>query len=472
MVFSSLTFLYFFLPLTLIFYYISPRRRWRNAVLLLASLLFYSWGEPKYLLLMLAASAEAYAGGLALHHFQLIGDDKRRKAAFIITLVLLTANLFVFKYLGFTAESLGKLLGRRFALAEIALPIGISFYTFQIISYVIDLYRGEIAVQRNYLRLLLYMSFFPQLIAGPIVRYKTVAEEIVSRRESLEDAMAGSRRFIIGLAKKVLIANGAAELAELIYAGGAGFGTAFYWLAAVAYTLQIYFDFSGYSDMAIGLGRIFGFHFLENFNYPYAALSVTDFWRRWHISLSSWFRDYVYIPLGGNRVGRARWIFNILLVWALTGLWHGASWNFVLWGLYYGLILVLEKLALGKALARLPGLCRWLYTAIVVTVGWVIFDLTDFPQLLGALRMMFSFTPSDYLGVLTADAGTLYSFVYIPLGLIFMLPPPRRLVSLIERYESATVFCVLQCLFYFALLFLCVAFILSSSFNPFIYFRF
>ena len=310
MVFSSITFVYAFFPLVAVAYYLSKNRVYRNVVLLLASLLFYSWGEPRFLLLMLAATLAAYCGGLLMER-----STAHKRLILIVTVVLLVGNLFVFKYLNFFSENLSALFGWR-ALPKLTLPIGISFYTFQILSYVIDLYRGEIRVQRNYFYLLLYVSFFPQLIAGPIVRYETVEQEILERRESIDDVAAGLRRFILGLAKKVILANNIARIAETIYAGdSAVYGTTLYWLAAVAYALQIYFDFSGYSDMAIGLGRMFGFHFLENFDHPYTALSITDFWRRWHISLSTWFRDYVYIPLGGNRVKKSRWIRNILVVW-------------------------------------------------------------------------------------------------------------------------------------------------------------
>ena len=329
MVFSSITFVYAFFPLVAVAYYLSKNRVYRNVVLLLASLLFYSWGEPRFLLLMLAATLAAYCGGLLMER-----STAHKRLILIVTVVLLVGNLFVFKYLNFFSENLSALFGWR-ALPKLTLPIGISFYTFQILSYVIDLYRGEIRVQRNYFYLLLYVSFFPQLIAGPIVRYETVEQEILERRESIDDVAAGLRRFILGLAKKVILANNIARIAETIYAGdSAVYGTALYWLAAVAYALQIYFDFSGYSDMAIGLGRMFGFHFLENFDHPYTALSITDFWRRWHISLSTWFRDYVYIPLGGNRVKKSRWIRNILVVWALTGFWHAEGRALALYGVF------------------------------------------------------------------------------------------------------------------------------------------
>ena len=460
MVFSSLSFLACFLPLTAAAYFLVPRRGWRNGVLLLASLVFYAWGEPKYVLLMLAAALAAWLGGLAMARTR----GRARTAVYVLTLCLLTANLLVFKYLNFFADNLGALLGRDLGLARLALPIGISFYTFQILSYVIDLRRGEVAVQRSYFRLLLYLSCFPQLIAGPIVRYATVERELTERRETLDGAASGLRRFALGLAKKVLLTNSCAELPALVYGGDpAVFGSAMYWLAALAYALQLYFDFSGYSDMAIGLGRVFGFRFPENFDYPYLAKSVTEFWRRWHITLSSWFRDYVYIPLGGNRVSRWKWVRNILIVWALTGFWHGAQWNFLLWGVYYGALLLLEKLWLGKHIRRLPGAVQWLYTAFLVTLGWVLFDRTEPGALAQTLRMLFAFAPTDWAGVVAHGTDVLYAPVYLVLGAVCCLPLRRRL-----RPRSALLKNLIACV----LLGLSLVFILSSSFNPFIYFRF
>lgn len=460
MVFSSITFVYAFFPLVAVAYYLSKSRVYRNVVLLLASLLFYSWGEPRFLLLMLAATLAAYCGGLLMER-----STAHKRLILIVTVVLLVGNLFVFKYLNFFSENLSALFGWR-ALPKLTLPIGISFYTFQILSYVIDLYRGEIRVQRNYFYLLLYVSFFPQLIAGPIVRYETVEQEILERRESIDDVAAGLRRFILGLAKKVILANNIARIAETIYAGdSAVYGTALYWLAAVAYALQIYFDFSGYSDMAIGLGRMFGFHFLENFDHPYTALSITDFWRRWHISLSTWFRDYVYIPLGGNRVKKSRWIRNILVVWALTGFWHGAQWNFLFWGLYYGLLLLAEKLFLGRLLERLPRAVRWLYTAFFVLIGWVLFNLTDFPSLCHALKLMFVPQATDWVAAAATNVSLLKAVVYLPLGIVCCLP-------LLRREPKSTKGILLADLASGLLLIVCIVFILSSSYNPFIYFRF
>ena len=468
MVFSSLTFLYFFLPLAVIPYYLIPSRRWRNGLLLALSLLFYSWGEPKYVVMMIAATVVAYLGGLGMESLTRTGERGKKKAVFALTVCLVVLNLLFFKYTNFFWDNLTALVHSDRTIRDIALPIGISFYTFQILSYVIDLYFGRVRVQRNFFYLLLYISFFPQLIAGPIVRYSTIEEEILNRRESWEDVAEGLKRFIIGLSKKVLIANNVAAVAELIYGGNPDvYGTAMYWIASLAYTMQIYFDFSGYSDMAIGLGRMFGFHFLENFNYPYLSRSATEFWRRWHISLSSWFRDYVYIPLGGSRVSRGKWVRNILVVWGLTGFWHGAAWNFILWGLYYAALLVLEKFVLGRLLEKLPSVLRWLYAFLVVDLGWVLFDLTDFAQLRHALHTLFVWQGTDLAAVVAANTGVLHGLVWLPLAFLFSfpvlkkLPRPRRPLTLIG--ENA-VYCLL--------LVLCVMFIVSSVYNPFIYFRF
>ena len=487
MVFSSLTFLYFFLPAVFLLYFLLKNRVYRNTVLLVASLLFYAWGEPKFLFVMLAAVLVAYAGGLILHRMEEKSRPRAKKAACIAVCLILTANLFVFKYLNFTVSSLETLLGWELPLKEVTLPIGISFYTFQILSYVIDLYRGKVKVQKNFFYLTLYVSLFPQLIAGPIVRYETVEGEIRARRESLSDIACGLRRFILGLAKKVILSNNLASIAELIYAGDKSvYGTTLYWLAALSFALQIYFDFSGYSDMAIGLGRMFGFHFHENFDRPYLSLSVTEFWRRWHISLGSWFRDYIYIPLGGNRVKTPRFILNILIVWGLTGLWHGASWNFLLWGLYYGLLLLVEKLLLKKLLLkkhfpRLPKVVRFLYTAFFVLLGWVLFNLTDFGALGSALSMMFRFRGSDFLTVVTEDSKILYAFLYLPLGILCVLPfgawLKRAKTALRGKYPRAAAVLspFAEAVGYAALLLLlvlCILFILSATYNPFIYFRF
>ena len=460
MVFSSQTFLFFFLPLAGLCALIRSKPV-QNALLLIASLIFYAWGEPKMVVLMVLVTLAAYGSGFAIVHFE--ARPRAKKAVLIATVAVILGNLVVFKYFNFLCRTFSFL-----GLTDpgIALPIGISFYTFQILSYVIDLYRGKIALQRNFFYLLMYVSFFPQLIAGPIVRYETVEQEIRARSVTMDDLAQGFRRFVVGLAKKLLLANQVAQVATIVYSGDpANYGSLMYWLAAVAYTLQIYFDFSGYSDMAIGLGRMFGFHFLENFDHPYTALSITDFWRRWHISLSTWFRDYVYIPLGGNRVKKSRWIRNILVVWALTGFWHGAQWNFLFWGLYYGLLLLAEKLFLGRLLERLPRAVRWLYTAFFVLIGWVLFNLTDFPSLCHALKLMFVPQATDWVAAAATNVSLLKAVVYLPLGIVCCLP-------LLRREPKSTKGILLADLASGLLLIVCIVFILSSSYNPFIYFRF
>ena len=472
MVFSSLTFVFAFLPAVIILYFAVKNRTWRNAVLLLSSLIFYSWGEPKHIFLMIAATAVAYAGGWGIHSAKESGKRISCKIIYIGTLVLLVANLFVFKYLNFAENVFASITGTKAKLGKIALPIGISFYTFQILSYVIDLYRGEVELQRNPFSLLLYVSFFPRLIAGPIVRYQTVEEEISSRKENLEDISEGIKRFIVGLAKKVLLANNISAAMNIIYDGAIEtYGTLLLWVAAVAYTIQIYYDFSGYSDMAIGIGRIFGFHFLENFNYPYNTHSVTDYWRNWHISLSSWFRDYVYIPLGGNRVGKWRWILNIIIVWAMTGLWHGAEWNFPLWGLYYGVILVLEKLVIGKLLKKLPKFLSWFYMFFVITVGFVLFNMTEPSRYAEVMRAMFVPVPTNWPAVMAENINIVKTAIWMPLGMIFIFPVKAKLGNLLHEKCGQAANAV-ECVICVLLFLLCVVYMLSTTYNPFIYFRF
>ena len=466
MVFSTLTFLFFFFPLVFLLYYLIPNRKYKNVVLLVFSILFYSWGEPKFILLMLSTSLIAYLSGLWMDCLDKSGKLRLKKTVMIATVALLLSSLFFFKYLNFVVENINKILHNPLSLPQITLPIGISFYTFQILSYVVDLYNKKIALQKNYFNLTLYVAFFPQLIAGPIVRYETVEHEIMNRKETFEDVWGGFRRFIVGLAKKVIIANGTGALATMIYTGGTDvYNSVFYWLAAICYALQIYFDFSGYSDMAIGLGRMFGFHFLENFNYPYIATSITDFWRRWHISLSSWFRDYVYIPLGGNRVKKFRWILNILVVWGLTGFWHGAQWNFLFWGLYYAILLLVEKLFLQRLLDKLPVFLRWLYTIVLVLIGWVLFNLTDVSAMFEAIKHMFCFDFSDFSGAVLYDFDILYALIYVPVGIICMFPWKEKL----SKWKIPNVVTNIVLLILFGV---CVVYVLGSTYNPFIYFRF
>lgn len=465
MVFSSFSFLCFFLPVLLAVYFLVPSRKGKNLVLLAGSLFFYAWGEPKFLLLLMLSTFSAYLGGLGMTHFS--ARRGVRKAIFAASVSILLANLFVFKYLNFVTENL-SILFPGISVTQIVLPIGISFYTFQTLSYLIDLYRNEIRVQRSFCDLLLYVSLFPQLIAGPIVRYKTVEDEIGNRRENLSDVVSGSKRFILGLAKKVILANNLSRVAEIIYASSSNYNaTALYWLAALAYALQIYYDFSGYSDMAIGLGCIFGFHFSENFMHPYASHSVTEFWRRWHISLGSWFRDYVYIPLGGNRVSLGRHIFNLAVVWFLTGFWHGASWNFILWGLYHLAFLVLEKFFLARFLERLPRFVSWLYTFTEVVFGLVIFCFTDMSALSHAVKTLLCLHPSAFSLLLSEDISLLRYLPFLIPGIIFMFPIIKT-----DKTASGTAGLVVENGIYLLLFALCIMFLLSSAYNPFIYFRF
>ena len=466
MVFSSLSFLFLFLPLLYLLLFLSRSPRWRNGVLIAASLFFYGWGEPVWILAMLFSTAVNYVCA------RLIDDSERperRKLYLVIGVIASVAFLFYFKYAAFLLNTLLSLFGLKVRMAAPKLPIGISFYTFQILTYTVDVYRRRAPVLKNPFRLLLYISCFPQLIAGPIVQYGDICEQLEDRRISPADFSEGLQRFIKGLGKKVLLANlcGAA-LEELPLAGtGAALSIGGAWLAALLYTLQIYYDFSAYSDMAIGLGRTLGFRYKENFLFPYISRSITEFWRRWHISLGSFFRDYVYIPLGGNRKGTARTILNMLIVWALTGFWHGASWNFVLWGAYYGVLLILERFVLAKALEHIPSLLRGLMTFIIVMIGWVIFYYTDLSSVAEHLRALFGGGAGGWI-----DEGTLavvrkYTvFPLLALLLSFPLVPtlgracPDRLRAILQPCLSV-------------LIFVCsVLFLIGQSYNPFIYFRF
>ena len=498
MSFDTYSFLFFFLPGVILAYFsieavgklmlcnkpggnaasVNPLLPIQNMLLLVASLFFYAWGEPLKVLLLIAATMVAWCGGIMMDNLRKTNNPKAMKIVLIATITLLVMSLGVFKYLGFLTENLNLIPSFHIPVVDISLPIGISFYTFQILSYVIDLYRGNVAVQRNPFRLLLYVSLFPQLIAGPIVRYQTVESELTQRRASLDDIQEGTFRFIRGLAKKILIADNVARLSDAIYGvyGNAlsdtfapdCTGTTALWIASLAYTLQIYFDFSGYSDMAIGLGRIFGFHFLENFNFPYISRSITEFWRRWHISLSGWFRDYVYIPLGGSRCSTSRRAVNIMAVWMLTGFWHGAAWNFILWGLYYGFILMAEKAVLDRMGKKtVTSLWGWAYAFIVVNLGWVLFHLTDFAMLKSVLHDMFIYHPTDWLRLMAENSDTLLALVYIPIGLFFSFPV---LTFIAERKTTAML--TVRTVVAGMLLLLSIVYIVSSSFHPFIYFRF
>lgn len=463
MVFSSITFVYAFFPLVAVAYYLSKNRVYRNVVLLLASLLFYSWGEPRFLLLMLAATLAAYCGGLLMER-----STAHKRLILIVTVVLLVGNLFVFKYLNFFSENLSALFGWR-ALPKLTLPIGISFYTFQILSYVIDVYRGDAPAQRNLIDLAAYIAMYPQLVAGPIVRYADVAPQLRSRTHTVQDAALGARRFVLGLGKKVLLANVLYELVTVYQQSGQK-TVLLTWLYAAAYMLHVYFDFSGYSDMAIGLGRIMGFRFAENFRYPFVSGSLTEFWRRWHISLGSWFRDYVYIPLGGSRVRLGRWVLNLLVVWGLTGLWHGAAWNFVAWGLYFAAFLLLEKLFLGRWLKRVPVLGH-VYVLLAALFSFVMFDAASVPAALGTAGGLLGLG-----GLPLWDSGALYYLrSYAPvlaLAAVGSTPLPAALCRRIAAGRAGRVLDALEPAALLALLAVCTAFLVSGSANPFLYFRF
>ena len=464
MVFSSLTFLFLFLPAVIACYYLLPGIRAKNAVLCLFSLLFYAWGEPVYVLLMAASILLNYLAGLGMERF-----PRRKKLLLLLALLFNLGAIGVFKYAGFFLSGVSSLFALNLPVLRIALPIGISFYTFQILSYVIDVYHGRVAAQRSLLSLATYITMFPQLVAGPIVRYDTVREELCRRSVTVNDFAEGLCRFFFGLGKKVLIANQMALAADAVFDAAAVPSSAVLWIGALCYAMQIYYDFSGYSDMAIGMGRMFGFHFSENFNYPYIADSVTDFWRRWHISLSVWFREYVYIPLGGNRCSVLRHIFNMLVVWLLTGLWHGAAWNFVLWGLYYGLLLILEKHVLGRVLPKIPKAVRRIVTFLLALIGWVIFRVENLSALGRCLAGLFSFDFSGTGAFFLSSSNALSPLLLLPVALLGCLPWKHRLE---KRFGHSAAFGALKLVFAFLLWIASVAMLLGESYNPFIYFRF
>ena len=463
MLFSSLPFLYYFLPAVLMVYFLAPR--WaKNGVLLLSSLVFYGWGEPKYVYLMIATIGLFYGCGLAIEGAK---QQTWKRVWLLVSVVLSLGLLAVFKYADFFLSSFNTVTGLRLPLLKLALPIGISFYTFQCLSYTIDVYRGNVPAQKNPVSFGAYVALFPQLIAGPIVRYIDIARELDDRTHSWEDFTLGLRRFLVGLGKKILLANLFGELTNL-YREASEPSVLFAWMYAAAFMLHIYFDFSGYSDMAIGLGRIFGFHFVENFNYPYLSGTITEFWRRWHISLGSWFRDYVYIPMGGNRVRRSRWVFNILTVWMLTGLWHGASWNFVLWGLLFAVFLLLEKFVPG--IQKLPSWLRHGYVLVVVCFSFVLFNAADLSQ---ALRDMGAMVGLGGLPLTSAEARYYlrsYGILFLA-GIVGATPLVRNLAASLEG-KCPRVCAIAEPLMLPALLLLCTAFLVDGSFNPFLYFRF
>lgn len=464
LVFSSLVFLFAYLPITLLAYYLVPRQG-RNIFLFIINLVFYGWGEPMLVLLMVFNIFFNYIGGFLVDKYR--QDKKKKKLFLILTCVLDIGILAVFKYTGMITETLNMLPFLNIPELQISLPIGISFYTFQTMSYVIDVYRDDAPVSKSFINFGTYVALFPQLIAGPIVRYKDVAYQLTHRKETLEQFTKGVLLFMVGLGKKVLIANQMGTLTTAIFATTDENGVIGTWVGIIAYTFQIYFDFSGYSDMACGLGNMLGFEFLKNFNYPYIAKSITDFWRRWHISLSTWFKEYVYIPLGGNRKGVKRQIINLLVVWGLTGLWHGASYNFLLWGLYYGLLLILEKFVLKRFLEKLPAVLQHIYTMFIVIIGWGLFYFTDMSQLGSFLTDLFNFGN----GLCGAQALTLI-LSYLPLLIVAAIASTPLGAKLYSRFSDTRHIWILETLFCVVILLISTASLVDQSYNPFLYFRF
>jgi putative alginate O-acetyltransferase algI len=453
-----------YLPITLLAYYLVPRQG-RNIFLFIVNLIFYGWGEPRLVLLMVFNIFFNYIGGWLVDKYR--ADAKKKKLFLILTCVLDIGILAVFKYTGMITETLNMLPFLNIPELQISLPIGISFYTFQTMSYVIDVYRDDAPVSKNFINFGTYVALFPQLIAGPIVRYRDVAEQLVNRRETLEMFTRGVKLFMVGLAKKVIIANTMGTLTKNIFATTDENGVVGTWVGMIAYTFQIYFDFSGYSDMACGLGNMMGFEFLKNFNYPYIAKSITDFWRRWHISLSTWFKEYVYIPLGGNRKGVKRQILNLLIVWGLTGLWHGAAYNFVLWGLYYGLLLILEKFVLKKFLDRLPSFVQHIYTLFIIIIGWGLFYFTDVGQLGEFMVDLFNFGNG-----ICGDQAFNLIMSNLPMLIIAAVASTPLATMLYTRFEHTRFMWIPETLYCMGVLAVSTASLVNQSYNPFLYFRF
>lgn len=459
MVFSSMLFLFVFLPALMVLYFAVPKKfRWlRNFVLLIFSLIFYASNEPENILVMLASIMANYVLGL------LVEMVRAKKTVVFLSVALNLGVLIYFKYTNFLYDNISQLLGLKGEIEKIVMPVGISFFTFQAMSYVFDIYYGNTRAQKNPLNVILYIALFPQLVAGPIVRYETVAEEILNRSENEREIAEGISEFIIGLAKKIVIANQMGVIADAAFAEH-NINFLFAWLGIIGYTMQIYFDFSAYSDMAIGLGKVLGFHFPQNFNYPYISQSVTEFWRRWHISLSVWFRDYLYIPLGGNRCSKAKHLRNIMIVWLATGIWHGASWNFVVWGLYYGIILIIEKELISGVLKKLPGILRHIYTMLIVLIGFVFFRADNLTAAVEYLRAMFTFEPIE-IGASNEIQLLLNNGVVLAVAIIGSTP----IIRLFGRLKFKPPFKFAYCM---AIFLMSVVYLTSSTFNPFIYFRF
>ena len=467
MLFSSVSFLYYFLPITLILYFVS-KDKYKNIILLLASLFFYFYGEPKYTVLMLISAFSAYIHGILIEKFREKGYSK----LFLVSgLVVSLGILIVFKYMDFIIKNINYISNSNIKLLRLVLPIGISFYTFQGLSYIVDVYKKDAKVCRSFVDFATYVCLFPQLIAGPIVRYTTIEDELKNRTHSFDKFAYGVNRFVVGLAKKVILANNLGMIVDIMTKSNEK-SVLSYWMVAIFFSLQIYYDFSGYSDMAIGLGRMFGFDFLENFNYPFISKSIKEFWRRWHISLSSFFRDYVYIPLGGNRVSRGRWIFNLLIVWSLTGLWHGDSWNFILWGLYFALLLIIENLFLQNILNKLPALIQHIYAKFFIIISFVIFNNENIKDLWSSLYNMFNFRGLD----LYNDFSTYYLKSYTVLLIVSMIGATPILKNIIQKINKNVtgqkVISTINSILNIVLLVVVTAYLIDGSFNPFLYFRF
>ena len=467
MLFSSVSFLYYFLPITLILYFVS-KDKYKNIILLLASLFFYFYGEPKYTVLMLISAFSAYIHGILIEKFREKGYSK----LFLVSgLVVSLGILIVFKYMDFIIKNINYISNSNIKLFRLVLPIGISFYTFQGLSYIVDVYKKDAKVCRSFVDFATYVCLFPQLIAGPIVRYTTIEDELKNRTHSFDKFAYGVNRFVVGLAKKVILANNLGMIVDIMTKSNEK-SVLSYWMVAIFFSLQIYYDFSGYSDMAIGLGRMFGFDFLENFNYPFISKSIKEFWRRWHISLSSFFRDYVYIPLGGNRVSRGRWIFNLLIVWSLTGLWHGDSWNFILWGLYFALLLIIENLFLQNILSKLPALIQHIYAKFFIIISFVIFNNENIKDLWSSLYNMFNFRGLD----LYNDFSTYYLKSYTVLLIVSVIGATPILKNIIQKVNKNVtgqkVISTINPILNIVLLVVVTAYLIDGSFNPFLYFRF
>ena len=465
MLFTSISFLYYFLPALIIIYFITPKK-YKNIILLIASLLFYFYGEPKYVFLMIAEIIIAYIGAILIDKYK-----NQSKNILITTLFIHVFLLIIFKYTDFIIQTINDISNSNIKLLNIALPIGISFYTFQIISYIIDVYNGKVKVQRNIIKLATYVSLFPQLVAGPIVRYQTVEKELDDRVHSFNNFAYGIRRFTIGLAKKVLIANALGELCSKAFLADEK-TIVFFWIFGISYMLQLYFDFSAYSDMAIGLGRIFGFHFPENFNYPYISKSITEFWRRWHISLSTWFKDYVYIPLGGNREGKYKQIRNILIVWLLTGIWHGANWTFLIWGLLFGIILIIEKIWLNKFMEKLPSFIRRIYVLFIVMILFIIFNSDNMSVALTNIKGLFGMNEEAFVNDYTLH----YLKSYLPVLIIALFGATPFIKILIDKLRKNkyvnNIINILEPILIVIILFVVTSYLIDNSYNPFLYFRF